>query len=782
MAGEGRRRGVRRLIWMTVLLVPLLVVVALGLVALEARDRLPELLAWAVRELVPGVHLQVASARLESSDRFVAEDLEVRLGDATKPVFATKRLEVDFALSEIWEGRIRAVHSEQPIVVWTTETTRGYEGGAAADEAESFGWSVDHVSAPGGQAEISGLASVPPVAFEFDLDQRDVGTTAQSASLVRDVAVTRLRIGDREHPLLTTPRLSVRASIDGARRARIEELRVESPEIDLSVAPSTGASENARAEDGTFEVGHLVFTGAHVVSPPAGNLPGVEARFDLDLKDIADSGELASRLHTVDVQDVRVTLPGPRREPLFTSPHLSADISLAGVMRERSVAALRLPDGSLLLDGAGRRFLFASGTDAAVEERSDDAWRIGTLEIGTLAVHVAELGPPLPDVTFDVHTTMKDLPLSAAAAAIADETQQLELASLALYSPFDPFKKVVTVGSIFVDFSLGGLTRQRVHKVKMLRPTIYLAEDLFWYMTNERQDATSSPPSPWTIDLLQAELGSLILEIGKARRVGLPITFETEVRDVKLDNLADLKLAAQLQVPEESYSFPDYDVSVERVHGQLQFDYPPGKGSENFVSTLYADAFEWRDYSLQEGWLSLTFDPKGINGTFGGAGYAGYVNGGVTVPYAWNEPWVGWVSASDIDLAEVTAVLANGAVEMTGPLDANIALTIENQTLETAKGDLLLEKPGRLELTRLNESQIPADWPSWQRDLGKIALETLRNFDYDTGRGKLDFERGVGLATLDLAGPNGGRNLEVHFHGKDADPLDLRVASREDGE
>lgn len=771
----------RRLLWLTLVAVPILAVGLVTLVALEARDRLPELLAWAVREMVPGVELEVASVRLEARDRIIAHGVVVRMSGAEAPAFEADRLQVEFDLSELWERRLRLVRLDRPVVVWTAET-HGSSSVGGEGEAEPLGWTLGSLRAVDGHLEVAAPPETPPVVFDFELDLTNVGDSAESTALVRDLSVSNLRVGPREQPLLTTVRLDAKLSVDGVRRGAIESIHLAPAKIDLSAALPEFASdgEESRAER-TFSVGHLVIEDSRLSRAALADQPGFECRIALDLREVGDAPKVADRVQTIEVSDLRVFLPGSSRPAMLSVPRLSADVSIAGLTGQRVVEAVRVSEGTLLLDGQGRNFFLA--TEGGGGNPSGDAWRIGALEIGSLGVHLSELGPPLPDVTFDVHTTLTDLPLSAAAAAIADERQQIELASLGLYSPFDPFKKVVTIGSAFIDFSLGGLTEQKVHQVKLVRPTIYLSEDLFWYMTNERADATSSPASPWTIDVLKAELGSLILEIGKARRVGLPITFETEVRDVKLDNLADLKLAAQLHVPEESYTFPDYDVSLERVRGELQFDYPPGEGSENFVSTLYADAFEWRDYGVSEGWLSLTFDRKGIDGTFGGMGYAGYVNGGITVPYALGEPWVGWVSASDIDLTEFTAVLAGGAVEMSGPLDANIALTIANQTLETAKGDLTLAEAGRLELTRLDESQIPKDWAGWKRDLGEIALETLKNFDYDSGRGRLDFDNGVGLATLDLAGPAGGRNLKVRYHGSGSDPhtLDARVSSREDG-
>ncbi len=789
MASDDPRGFTHRLLWAGLLVFPSLAIGLVVLVALEVRDRLPELLAWAAAEWVPGVELRVASVRLDSAERLVAEGVVITLPEAHQPFFRVDRLEVDFALSEIFDGRVRAVRLVRPTGLWTPESSGRValsSGEARGENATGTSWRVDRVTVSEGHLEVSVPPRLPETVFDFELDLADVGSAEASAKLARSLVATGFRLGPDTHPLLSATEIELRLSLEGLRAKRLESLRIVKPEIDLT-SPVQLAGEDSGDSDGAdettgFVVGRLVIEDGHVRSPSEPDVPGVDARFALDLENVGDTQELADRVQVVDVSDVRVTIPGSNVAPMLSLAAASIEVSVAGLIHERYLDVVRVPDGSLLLDGRGRDFLMTPATKG--ESAAGAAWRIGTLELGTLAVHLAELGSPLPDVTFDLHTTLNDLPLSAAAAAIADQTQRLELASVALYSPFDPFKKVVSVENVFVEFSLGGLTQQKIRLVKFVRPTIYLAEDLFWYMTNERADETSSAPSPWSIDLLQAEIGRLILEIGKTRRVDLPITFETEVRDVRLDNLADLKIAAELLVPEKSYSFSDYDVNLERVRGRLQFDYPPGRGSENFVSTLYADALEWRDYSIEEGWLSLTFDPTGISGTFGGSGYQGYVNGGITVPYAWAEPWVGWVSASALDLEQVTAVLAGGTVEMTGPLDANIALTIANQALDKADGAVTIAKPGRLEITKIDESRIPTDWPSWQRDLARIGVQALRNFEYDEGRGTLSFERGVGLATLDLTGPAGDRNVEVHYHAEGSDPLalDVSVASREDAE
>lgn len=782
MADGTARGSPLRKVLLALVGVLILLVVLVSAVAFEARNRLPELVVWVVAELVPGVDLELRSARLESSDTFVAEGVRVSLEGAAEPVFTAETLEVGFAWAEVMEGRVREVRVARPQLRWTPDSSGPlpFSGG---EETEAT-WTVDHVVATNGSAELVIPDVLPETRFGFEVDLRDLGPDVSAQRTAQALSISELRVGSAQTPLLTVAAVDVEASLAELEAGHVRSLEVVRPSIDTTELPpfagGGGSDEGLDVPD--FRVDRLLVKDGRVRAPASRGALGVEAGFSFDGADVGTATQIESTPQTLPLTDVSVWLPGGH-EPLLHADALSVEFSVDGLLRSHQVGAIRLPDGSVLIDEHARTF-FASSSDLAAAAEGgggDEAqWLIRTVDLGTLSIHVSELGPPLPDVTFDVHTTLYHLPLSGAAAKIADETQKLELASLALYSPFDPFHKVVNVGSIFVEFTLAGLMQQEIASVKLVRPTIYLSEDLFWYMTAERSGGAAGPPVAWRVADLSAELGSLILELGRVRTVGLPITFETHARDVRLDNLADLQLAAVLKVPEESYSFPDFDLNLERVHGELQFDYPPGKGSENFVSTLYATAVSWQDFTVEEGWISLTFDSDGINGKLGAKAYDGYVNGGLTLPYATTEPVSVWASGTALDLTDLTAVAAGGRVEMTGPLDAKLVLTAVDQALQTATGDLTLAKPGRLEIRLVKEEDIPPDWPSWQQDLAKIALRSLSSFEYDEGRGNLAFKDGVGLATLNLDGPNGARNLEIHYQADGSDPLDVLLASRED--
>ena len=113
--------------------------------------------------------------------------------------------------------------------------------------------------------------------------------------------------------------------------------------------------------------------------------------------------------------------------------------------------------------------------------------------------------------------------------------------------------------------------------------------------------------------------------------MGLPLTFETEAHDVVLGDLATLRLAVALRVPKQSYTFPDLDLTLADMEGELRFDYPSGTRTDNVVNTLKVGEIRWRDYRVHDGWLSATFDQKGVNGNLGGSAYSGYVNGGASI-------------------------------------------------------------------------------------------------------------------------------------------------------
>jgi hypothetical protein len=382
-------------------------------------------------------------------------------------------------------------------------------------------------------------------------------------------------------------------------------------------------------------------------------------------------------------------------------------------------------------------------------------------------VRLGDLAPDVPDVTLLVRTVLRDVPLGADGLARANEPQRIELADLSLYSPLDPFRRVIRIASIFVEFTLADLVHERIEAITLLSPTIYVGEDLIWYMNAQRAETASSPDgaSPWTVHRVSAELGRVVVTFAGADRLQLPIAFHTTAYDVNLADLATLRLAADLQVPRQSYRFPGFDVDLIDVQGTLRFDYPPGRARDNLVNVLRAGEIHWGDYRIADAWLSVTFDKTGINGQLGGGAYSGYTNAGLSVPFGAGDRSA-WIAGDRVDLAPLTTQVSNGRAVMTGHATFEAALTIRGTQIDSASGHLTLLGPGQLDFPDLDTlpERLGPDAPSWQRDLARIGADVFRDWPWTDGDGTLSLADYRGVAELAVRGERGTRRVQAHYY------------------
>src|SRR5262249_17620628 len=142
-------------------------------------------------------------------------------------------------------------------------------------------------------------------------------------------------------------------------------------------------------------------------------------------------------------------------------------------------------------------------------------------------------------------------------------------------------------------------------------------------------------------------------------------------------------------------------------------------------------------------------DAKGVSGTLGGGAYTGYVNGGGTLPFA-SGPISGWIAATDLDLAPLGAAVAGKHVDMTGGADLSATGGVLGGRPDRASGILTLERPGQMSFPGMDAllDRLPPNTPALQRDLARIAVETLREYPYTRGDGWLEFADYHGEAQL----------------------------------
>ena len=244
------------------------------------------------------------------------------------------------------------------------------------------------------------------------------------------------------------------------------------------------------------------------------------------------------------------------------------------------------------------------------------------------------------------------------------------------------------------------------------------------------------------------------------------MNFHAEARDIALDNLATLKLQTVFEIPAQTTDFPSYQLEVSTKKGGLQFAYPPEKNENNLVGKVFFDKLRWRQYEATDAWLAATFDRSGINGDFGGLAYGGYLKGGFSFLFEENTPWIGWLSGTKVDLKRLTDIISPQNFRMTGPLDFKLQADAFGSRIERVKGKFNTLTPGRMKIGKLDDllANIPDTWSNLKKSSTRVALETLRDFEYTKAGGDCWFVDNQGILGLKLQGPLGSRNFEVVLH------------------
>jgi hypothetical protein len=274
----------------------------------------------------------------------------------------------------------------------------------------------------------------------------------------------------------------------------------------------------------------------------------------------------------------------------------------------------------------------------------------------------------------------------------------------------------------------------------------------------------------WKIQRFEVAGGSLVIGSGGRRNYGLPLNFQTVAENVALDDLASLSLRGSLDIPSQDYKFPSYQLEFETEPGDLRFSYPPEKAVSNVVGTVKIKSLRWRQYLATKAWITATFDREGINSNFGGVLYGGDIAGGFSFFFADKSPWIGWLGGKDVDLKKLTNLAAPQNFSMTGPLEFALQMNAEAKSIRRLKGWFQSTSPGTMEIGKIDDllTRIPPEWAPLKRDSMRIALESLRDFDYRTGDGSFWFTDGQGILDLQLQGKQGSRTFQTVLHANES--------------
>jgi hypothetical protein len=574
--------------------------------------------------------------------------------------------------------------------------------------------------------------------------------------------------------LLTLAGGSVTFNFNDLRHRQISEVRLVEPVINASprFLEAFAAPPGSKAKAGPpWTVRRFVCDYGQLSVADYGP-PGlkIQSKFCFDLKDFSTAVAPAEP-HELVLWDLTAAT---HSDPAFLRFDLvRAKFDLDSLIQNQTVAALALEGGSVVFGKSLREIFSAPKEDSVQTSAPPPSWILGSLDIKRLAVRLDDERPQVSDITFALNTSLKNVPLAKSASALGSEQQLVEIANLEVLSPLDPFTKVLTLDSIFVRFTLAGLLRREIDELTILGPNIFLGEDLFWYMddmqkrlgTNGGEDSRPG----WTVKNLGVEYGRLTLGSGGRKQYGLPLSFRTKAQDVSLDNLAALKLQAVLEIPPQEYIFDSYQLEFTSERGELRFAYPPEKKVNNLVGTVRIKAIRWRQYRASDSYVSVTFDRSGINGQFGGKVYQGETWGGFSFFFSTDSPWIGWLSGKGISLRELTNIISPQNFQLSGPLEFRLQMDAKRRDIERVLGDFRATKPGKMVIRKIDDllARIPSTWNLTKQSSTRIALETLRDFDYTKAGGDFWFVESQGVLRLKLQGPTGSRNFEVVLHADD---------------
>jgi hypothetical protein len=794
------RRRLRNFV-AVLLLVPLLA-------GLYAYFNFRDVVVWFANRGHPQLVLGVRHATLHWH-RMEFSDVVLKLRDNKEEVVRIDSATIKFSWRGLREHKIGTVTVKRPRVRISDRllaAVRNDAPAAPANQTATKTWHVAKFAVIEGWAEID-LATAPLTRFWFapefhELDLSPGPTAATPQQTVALEGIEFLSRGGKPEQIGKISRLEFKFSQLEAGKMNFDELIVRAPSFQITPTalqafggsvsePVNSAATEDAANFPNLRIGKVLVENGEVFIKGFGEtVPEGSLKFGFETDDfqLGESGTALEKKHTVQLWDLRLA---PAFAPLsqFASvDSLQIEFTPADLLQRKEIAAATLTGMTITMGQTFRSFMNAGGTTtssgttpavatATTKTPPAKPWKLRELGIVNGRITLADLGVGAPSVGFNIETTLKNIPLSTAVTETAEEMQQQELADLVITSPFDQFAPVFTMKTLFIRYSIAGLLRRELEEIQVLNPTIYVGEDLFWYFDElskrqaETETSAAAPPpalddTSWKLKKFNIAYGQLVIANGGTARLPLPLTFSTSAENLNLGKLSDLKLALDLKVPQEDYLFPGYKLELIQLGGNIRFDLPPRSAANNLVQTLRMSEVRWRQFHADEGWLSVTFDSKGINGEIGAKGYGGYINGGFSFFFGDTYPWVGWLSGAKVDLKKVTDVMAPGSFTMDGPAEFKLEANGASSSLERLKGNLRAVRRGKMQIGKLDQilADIPNDWYWLKRETTRIVLETLRDFTYDTGDASFWYLNDEGNLKLTLQGPLGSRNIDLVLH------------------
>ncbi len=349
----------------------------------------------------------------------------------------------------------------------------------------------------------------------------------------------------------------------------------------------------------------------------------------------------------------------------------------------------------------------------------------------------------------------------------------VDLENVVIVSPFDALSPVLSLPLIRVTFTYNELWKHHLRQVAVVGPVLHLGQDLFWFTDQFKKEHPSAPQAaqgvdaPWKLDHFQVRYGQLAVNAFGQPAFQFPFFFDTDVDDVRFDQLD--KLTARMVVPIEEFNadYTDYKIKIVNLTGQLDFSIPPGSAkANNVVPVVHIKELSWNGIAATDVSTAVTFDPTGIYGKLSGKCENGLLAGNFEIYYLKGFTWNADFFANTIDCAPIADKLAGKYGTLTGTIDGQIGVQGKATEILNCTGHLDLKKAGVLEINSAEDllKRLPGAAASLQNQSMRIAIDTLRSYPYQTGGITINYTPGGGGAELHLDGPRGKRDFSVYLH------------------
>ena len=424
--------------------------------------------------------------------------------------------------------------------------------------------------------------------------------------------------------------------------------------------------------------------------------------------------------------------------------------------------------------------LFTKPLYAALEQAGPGSgkgvdWVIGRLEISRGTVMLDNL---VADTSIPVRLgvrhpiVLRGLRLGAPdSSPEMSQEQTIEIGQVNIVSPFDPLSPVFAFPLTRVRFSYTELWHHHIRGIELIRPTMFLGQDLFWlaHQFNSEHEArpAKGPEAPWVVSHFVVQYGQLAVNAFGQPVVHFPFFFDTEVSNIRLDQLDKISAKSTIAIRRLDQDYPDYKVRLVNLRGNLYFSLPmTDANANNVVNTIQIDELSWNNIPVKNVSTTITFDPNGVYGKLNGACEGGQLTGNFEFYYAKGFTWNANLFADKINCQPIAEKLVGKYVNLTGELDGQIDVKGKTTEILNCSGLLELPNPGSLEIKSMQDllDRIPSDMIKIKQDALKIAINTFQTYPYDRGELKLNYTAAGGSGILKLNGPRGLRQFEAYLH------------------